>query len=153
MPHLTATVAADTYAPFRPLRTRQVAYPVGIAWMLLMAGLAFFLPVPMGAPDRVGFLFLGAAALWFLHRQASVIAVPSERGLVVRNLFLTRELEWAEILAVRFGGGDPWVTLDLSDGDTLAVMAVQRADGKRAVAESRRLATLVARHTVTPRDD
>lgn len=141
------------YAPFRPLRTRQVAYPIGIAWMLLMAGLAFFLPAAMGPADRVGFLLLGVGALWFLHRQASVAAVPSERGLLVRNLFLSRDLEWAEIVAVRFGGGDPWVTLDLADGDTLAVMAVQRADGERAVAESRRLATLVARHTETPRDD
>ena len=146
-------MATSPYAAFRPLRTRQVAYPVGIAWLLLMAVLAFFLPVPMGPADRVGFLLLGVGAVWFLHRQASVAAVPSERGLVVRNLFLTRDLEWAEIIAVRFGGGDPWVTLDLSDGDTLAVMAVQRADGERAVAESRRLATLVARHTATPRDD
>ena len=146
-------MASSPYATFRPLRTRQVAYPVGIAWLLLMAVLAFFLPVSMGPADRVGFLLLGLGAVWFLHRQASVAAVPSERGLVVRNLFLTRDLEWAEIIAVRFGGGDPWVTLDLSDGDTLAVMAVQRADGERAVGESRRLATLVAGHTATPRDD
>jgi hypothetical protein len=146
-------VTTGPYASFRPLRTRQVAYPVGIAWMLLMAGLAFFLPVSMGPADRAGFLLLGVGAVWFLHRQASVVAVPSEGGLFVRNLFLSRDLEWAEIVAVRFGGGDPWVTLDLSDGDTLAVMAVQRADGERAVAESRRLATLVARHTATPGDD
>lgn len=146
-------MATDPYAPFRPLRTRQVAYPIGIAWLLLMIGLAVFLPIDLGVPDRVGFLLLGVAGLWFLHRHASVLAVPSERGLLVRNLFLSRELDWAEILSVRFGGGDPWVTLDLSDGDTLAVMAVQRADGERGVAEARRLATLVARNSQTPRDD
>jgi hypothetical protein len=38
---------------------------------------------------------------------------------------------------------DPWVVLDLSDGGTLAVMAVQRADGERGMAEARRLQALV----------
>ena len=33
------------------------------------------------------------------------------------------------------------------DGDTLAVMGVQRADGKRGLAEADRLATLVALHS------
>jgi len=45
------------------------------------------------------------------------------------------------------------VMLDLSDGDVLAVMAIQRADGAYAQAEARRLATLVAAGTGTPRDD
>ena len=58
-----------------------------------------------------------------------------------------RELAWAQVVAVRFGGGDPWVTLDLDDGEVLAVMAIQRADGARGEAEARRLATLVAAHT------
>ena len=54
---------------------------------------------------------------------------------------------------MRLGDGDPWVMLDLSDGDVLAVMAIQRADGAYAVAEARRLATLVAAGSRTPRDD
>jgi hypothetical protein len=57
------------------------------------------------------------------------------------------------VVAVRFGDGDPWVMLDLRDGDVLAVMAIQRADGAYAQAEARRLATLVAAGTGTPRDD
>ena len=150
MPHLMAT---DTYRPFHPRRARTVAYTFGVAWLLLMVGLALFLPVPMGWGDRAGFLALGLGTLWFMHRQASVAAVPSGEGLHVRNLFLSRDLEWAEIVSVRFGGGSPWVVLDLADGDTLSVMAVQRADGERGVAESRRLATLVAQHSRTERDD
>lgn len=146
-------MVADLYAAFRPHRARRVAYAVGVVWLLLMLGLAFFLPVPMSVLDRAGFILLGVAVLWFMHRQASVVAVPSATGLRVRNLFLGRELEWPEIVAVRFGGGDPWAVLDLADGETLAVMAVQRADGVRAVAESLRLATLVARHSSTERND
>jgi hypothetical protein len=45
------------------------------------------------------------------------------------------------------------VQLDLADGDTLAVMGIQRADGAFAESEARRLATLVALHTTTQRDD
>jgi hypothetical protein len=141
------------HQPFRPRRARRVAYPIAAVWMLVMAALAFLLPVRLTVWDRAGFLLVGVLVAWFMHRQASVVAVPSEGGLHVQNLFLSRDLEWAEILAVRFGGGQPWVALDLSDGDTLAVMAIQRADGARGVAESRRLATLVDAHTRTERDD
>jgi hypothetical protein len=45
------------------------------------------------------------------------------------------------------------VQLDLDDGDTLAVMGVQRSDGERARQEARRLATLVAARQRTARDD
>ncbi|MFZ5871885.1 MAG: PH domain-containing protein [Actinomycetota bacterium] len=146
-------MADDAYRAFRPRRARPLAYAVGAAWLLMMLALAFLLPVDMGAFDRAGFVVLGLLVLWFMHRQASVVAVPSERGLHVRNLFLSRNLEWAQIVGVRFGGGAPWVTLDLADGDSLSVMAVQRADGEYGVAESRRLATLVQRHSGTERND
>jgi Bacterial PH domain len=97
--------------------------------------------------DRVGFLVVAALIGWFLSRLATVSATPSEEGLVVRNLLITRRLEWAQVVGIRFGGGDPWVILDVSDGDTLAVMAIQRADGAYGRAEGRRLATLLAVHT------
>jgi hypothetical protein len=96
---------------------------------------------------------VGLLLVWFCWRQASVAAIPSQDGLVVRNLMVTTRLEWAQIVSVRFGGGRPWVQLDLDDGDTLAVMGIQRADGERAIAEARRLATLVAEHTATAQDD
>lgn len=143
----------ELHRPFRPRRARRVAYPVAAGVLLLMVVLAVATPVPMGGLDRVGFVVVGLLVAWFLHRQASVTALPSATGLHVRNLLLSRELEWAEIVAVRFGGGRAWAELDLDDGDTLAVMAVQRADGPRAEAEARRLATLVALHSRTERDD
>ncbi len=76
-------------------------------------------------------------------------ADPSPNGLVVRNVVRREELSWAQIVAVRFGDAEPWVTLDLSDGDTVAVMAIQRADGARAMAEARRLAGLVEQNSRT----
>ncbi|HEY0186251.1 MAG TPA: PH domain-containing protein [Cellulomonas sp.] len=106
-----------------------------------------------GAADRVGLLLVAGAIVWFCWRQATVRAEPLAEGLRVRNLMTTRTVGWAQIVSVRFGEGRPWVQLDLADGDTLAVMGVQRADGPRAVAEARRLATLVAARTRTPQDD
>jgi hypothetical protein len=64
-----------------------------------------------------------------------------------------RDLSWAQIVSVRFGGGNPWALLDLDDGETMPVMGIQRSDGARAVAESRRLATLVEFHSRTDRND
>jgi Bacterial PH domain len=102
--------------------------------------------VVFGPADQAGTAVLALGICWFLYRQGSVAAVPGERGLKVRNIIHSRDLEWAEILSVNFGDGAPWVQLDLSDGGTIAVMAIQRADGEHGRAEARRLATLVALH-------
>ncbi|NCD16951.1 MAG: PH domain-containing protein [Actinobacteria bacterium] len=99
-----------------------------------------------GWMDRVlTVLFAGAGSV-IIHRQATVAAFPGPTGLRIRNLFVTTDLEWAQIVRVNFMAGHPWVTLDLSDGDTVAVMAIQAADGERGLAEARRLAALVAAH-------
>ncbi len=72
--------------------------------------------------------------------------MPDAEGLTVRNLVVTRRVPWGEVADVRFDDGAPWVTIDLTDDDELAVMAIQRADGETARAEARRLGSLVARH-------
>jgi hypothetical protein len=145
---------AALHAPFRARRGRVIGWlaAIGQAAVLLVAAaiLPWSGPNTVGWYDRLGFIVVAGAIGWGLHRLASVSAVPSEAGLVVRNVLLTRRLEWAEVLGIRFGSGDPWVLLDLSDGDTLAVMGIQRADGTRSAAEARRLATLIALHTQTP---
>ena len=134
------------YAPFAPRRTRRVAFAFIGAVVVSAAAIAVLAPPRFHLGDRVGFVVVCALIVWFLLRQAGVRAVPSPEGLDVRNLLLGRRLEWAQIVYVRFGDR-PWVQLDLDDGDTLAVMAIQRSDGERAVAESRRLATLVERYS------
>jgi hypothetical protein len=143
---------ADLHAPFRSRRGRVVGWTsacgVFAAMLFTAVVLPWHGPSAVGWYDRAGFVVLGALLFWGLTRFALVSADPSEDGLLVRNLLLSRRLEWAEVLGIRFGGGDSWVILDLSDGDTLAVMAIQRADGERAGAEARRLATLVALHSL-----
>ncbi|GAA4425266.1 PH domain-containing protein [Georgenia halophila] len=147
---MASSTDGDLHASFRPRSARAVALALGA--LTVAGGLALVIGLPrtansgFGVGDQVATLTLAAGICWFLYRQGAVAAHPHHRGLVVRNLISTREVEWAQIVAVNFGSGDPWVHLDLSDGDTLAVMAVQRADGERGQHEARRLATLVALH-------
>ena len=142
----------ELYSPFRPRLARVVTLAVAGVVVLLTVVLLLALP-KLPALDKSGFAGLAVLRVWFCWRQATVAAVPNAQGLTVRNLVLERRLSWADIVSVRFGQGRPWVQLDLADGDTLAVMGIQRADGRFASQEARRLATLVAHHTATGRDD
>ncbi len=139
--------ARGPYAPFTARRGPVVAVVLAAAVAAMSVGLALFVTGTVRWWDRAGFLVVGAAVVWFLYRQATVRAVPTPSGLTVRNLVHTRTVAWEDVVDVRFGGGRPWVQLELTDGDVLAVMGVQRADGPSADAEAARLATLVAAGT------
>jgi PH (Pleckstrin Homology) domain-containing protein len=131
--------------PFRPRRARVVAIWTGVVGLVLFGGLAVLLP-QAGAADRAGIVLFGLVIAGFMWRYASLSATPTSAGLTVRNLLTTRRLEWAEVVDVHLVVGAPWVTLDLSDGDSLAVMAIQKADGEYGRGEASRLAGLVAAH-------
>jgi hypothetical protein len=115
-----------------------------VAWLSLVVFgvIAVVMPTQVdgrwGLGDRLMFFGLGVALALIAWRYASIVAVPSRAGIVVRNLVLTRTLTWPEVVGIQFGGGEPWVTLDLEDGDSLAVMAIQKA-GR----EASRLAALI----------
>lgn len=99
--------------------------------------------------NLLGILFSAA-----LLRVADIQACPDRTGLTVRNIVRTRHLAWGEILGVTFSaaGDDPWPVLDLADGSTCAVMAIQHADGPRAHAEVARLRMLVSTWTTFQED-
>ena len=144
---------ARLYAPFRPRWARVVSLALAVAVAVGTAALLISLRDLFSVLDTIGVGLFGAAIVWFCWREASVRADVDARGITVRNLMLTRRLDWAQIVSVRFGSGRPWVQLDLADGDVLAVMGVQQSDGARAQAEAGRMAELVAIHTRTARDD
>lgn len=133
-------------APFRPRRGRVVPQVVATVFVLVCAAVA----VGMGllgswaAFDQAALVAFGLLVGGFIWRYSAIRAVPGLDGLTVRNLVLTRTVAWDEIEHVRFPDGDPWVTLGLTDGDDLAVMAVQRVDGDAGRAEAERLTRLVA---------
>lgn len=142
-----SAAGADAWAPFRPRRGRSVALGVVWASLLVFGVIAVVMPTQVdgrwGLGDRLMFFGLGVAVALIAWRYASIVAVPSRAGLVVRNLVLTRTLAWPEIVGIQFGGGEPWVTLDLEDGDSVAVMAIQKADGAVSGREASRLAALI----------
>lgn len=95
-------------------------------------------------------VFVAGILLGILWRQSTVSATPSPEGLAVRNLMGTTRLEWAQIVSVRFSPDRAWAQLDLADGDQLAVMAIQSADGERARHSAQRLASLVTYYGTAP---
>ncbi len=150
-------VRSSLHARFLPRRARAVAVVLGLLVVITMVVLAVILPntgaVAFHAYDRALTVGTGLLIGFVLWRYSRISAVPDEQGLVVRNLIYTTRLSWPQIVSVQFGGGAPWARLDLADGESLPVMAVQRADGPRAEQEARRLATLVALHSPTSRND
>ena len=136
------------YRTFRPLWGQVAVWVVGVVAVggSLLVGLSAQGPIGSQPASRVSFVAFAVFVTVLLWRLGGVHASPSESGLKVRNVVYTRRLMWPEVVDVRFSVNDPWVRLDLADGDTLAVMGIQRADGERAMAEARRLQTLVRRH-------
>lgn len=141
------------YSPFTPRRTRIVLLTFAVLVMVAFTALAvvfFFSGLESYTGwDAAMLIVLGALITTFLLMFGLVKAVPGEHGLFVRNILSRHRLEWAQIIAVRLveQSGDPWVTLDLSDGTTIAVMAIQRSDGKHGSTEAVRLALLVDKHS------
>ena len=85
----------------------------------------------------------GLAALGLLYALGRSRVVAQTDGLTVVNGYRRRDFEWAEVIAVRLPPGAPWVTLDLADGSTCAVMGIQGSDGHRARTAVRELRALV----------
>jgi hypothetical protein len=141
---------------YRPRWGRIVPYSLAVAVLAVCTVLALILPGGSHGFrlfDRLGVIGVGMLASAFLCVLARprVVALPG--GLRVVNLFRARTLEWAEVIEVNLRSGDPWVLLDLSDGDTLAAMGIQANDGLRAQRAAHELRRLVTAHSVTERDD
>lgn len=140
----------DPYADFTPRFVRYVGWSA--VTVVVLGGLLVLWLAPgtegrgYGTGNVSGILLVLAAGCALLWRQATVRARVDEHGITVRNLLKVRTVDWAQVLSVQFGSGDPWVLLELSDGTTWPVMAIQRADGSYAARQAERLATLVVRH-------
>ena len=91
--------------------------------------------------------FFLAAALAALFGIARTRVSTDDDGIHVLNGYRRHDLSWAEAVQVSLGRGAPWAVLDTSDGTTVQLMAIQRADGERAVDAVRALRTQLARHT------
>ncbi|KGN39787.1 hypothetical protein N801_09035 [Knoellia aerolata DSM 18566] len=142
---MTQPVSAE---PFRSRRGRLMAIVMAVVSLVLFVVLALLVAgVAEGGwvvADRVMMVVIGVVLAGALWQWASISAVPDESGITVRNLVGRRHVAWDEIRDVTFDEGDPWATLHLRDTETVAVMAIQRADGESSRGEAQRLAELIA---------
>ncbi|MCM3659875.1 PH domain-containing protein [Georgenia satyanarayanai] len=142
-------LSAELLRPFRPRAARWVASVLLVLTVLGPPVLFMVMAandLDMSGADVIGMLATAVVLAWLCFRQAAVRAVPDDDGLTVRNFIKVRRLEWEQVVEVRFGANSAWAQLDLSDGTTLPVMAIQSADGGYARREVGRLAALVQLH-------
>lgn len=133
-----------TWRPFG-VRMAGIVFGAGLAIVLAGAWISF--------PERVkdefnlwqrlttlALLGLFAAAEYGLMRCR---AVATDEGLTVVNGYTRHDLAWAQVVAVHMPPGAPWAVLDLDDGTTCSVMAIQGSDGARARHAVRQLRALL----------
>lgn len=133
---------------WRPLGPRVV----GITITVLLAVICVVTWVGFDDETRARFSFFQRATLIFfgllfcvlMHALIRSRAVALPDRLVVVNGYRRHEYQWPQIVAARLPPGAPWVTLDLADGETSAVLGIQASDGARARAALRELRALVA---------
>lgn len=127
---------------FRPCAVRWAAYITAVIVMAGMVGGSVMI-TSFQLGGRLGLLVIGLLIALFCHLEASVRVVARPHVLEVRNLMRTRTFEWPEVLGISFPMGDPWAHLDLADGRTHPLHAIQRYDGERAISAAHRLLHLV----------
>ncbi|MUL40869.1 PH domain-containing protein [Streptomonospora sp. PA3] len=121
---------------------RIVGYGLAALIVATMVVLAVVLPPDWRLSDRLGLVGLGAVGAGVLHLLARPRLVAAEDRVTVVNCIRTHVLEWPEIIDARMPVGEPWPTIDLADGSTLAVLGIQSNDGdhaRTALADFRRL--------------
>jgi hypothetical protein len=117
---------------WRPRAVRLVAYGLGLLILLTMVLLAVMLPADWRVQDRVLVVMLGLVVAAGLHLLARPRLIAMEDRVVVINGIRTHHLAWPEVLDIRMPVGEPWPSLDLSDGTSLPVMGIQSTDGDLA---------------------
>jgi hypothetical protein len=110
------------------VRGRRAALAAALVVFLGAIALGAALPEPFKTGDKIGVACVGVPVALVLLLLARPSVTASADGLVVRNLVGTRRLSWAEVVSVRLGPDDSWASLDVADGTSLAVMALQTMD-------------------------
>ena len=122
---------------------------VVVVWVAFTADQrARFSPLQRGSLLGIGVI---GFAVWYALMRSRVTA--DERGVTVVNGYHRQVFEWSQVVAVNLRRGAPWAGMDLSDGTSISMVAIQGSDGARAVSAVRELRRLVAEHTRTERDD
>ncbi|NUU26173.1 MAG: PH domain-containing protein [Streptomycetaceae bacterium] len=121
-----------------PKRSRLITRVVGLVILAGLVVLALALPEDggWGVGSRAGIVATGVFGLCFMLMLGRPKVIATRDGVRVVNLIRVHELEWAQIIRVQLRQGDPWVFLDLSDGETLAAMGIQTSNGREAAIQA-----------------
>jgi Bacterial PH domain len=142
---------------FRPTKTRAVVLVVSVLLIASLSVVAVLLPSTGASPwplaDRIAFAMIGPLISGALYLLARPRIIADEEGVTVVNTLKSQRLEWAEIVRVNLRPGDPWVLLDLDNGEVLPAMGIQASGGKSARRAAGELRALVDDRTRTERDD
>jgi Bacterial PH domain len=137
----------DDLVTFRPRKVRAVAIPLAVVLVALFVVIAVLLRnTPTGAyfqlSDQIAMAFVGvllACAVLLLTRPR---VRADAGGIEVRNILGATWYPWTVVRSVSFPDGSAWARLELPSDEYVSVMAVQAADGDRAVAAVRALRAL-----------
>lgn len=135
---------------YRPLAARVVAAASAGSLLAVLAVITVALPADVRAgfslAQSVTLVLVLAAALAVLHGIGRTRVRTDEAGIHVLNGYRRHDLSWPEAVQVSLGRGAPWAVLDTSAGEAVQLMAIQRADGDRAVRAVRRLRAELREH-------
>jgi hypothetical protein len=121
---------------WRPLGAR-IAAPIFAAILIGAFGFLWFgfdpdVRAEVNWFQRGTVVFMVGTGVFLLYMLARSRVVATDDGLTLVNGFRRRDLEWAEVIAIRLPPGAPWPILDLSDGTTACAMGFHCSDGARA---------------------
>ena len=134
---------------WRPLGVRVAVIVLG-AMLVLICAFAWF---GFDPEIRAKFTFFQRSTIVFIgllyavagYALARSRVVASESGLLVVNGYKRHDYEWAEVISIHLPPGAPWATIDLADGNTASMLAIQSSDGGRASDAVRTLRSLIDR--------
>jgi hypothetical protein len=133
---------------YRPFGARIAA---AVAATVLVAAAAFiWLALPhtvratFGVAERATLVAIFAAVVVALNAMFRTSAHADEGGLTVTNGYVKRRFGWPEVIRISLSASRPWALIDLADGSTCSVMAIQGSDGARADRATRELARVIA---------
>ena len=142
---------------WRPYGARIAASVLGGLLLALVIGIW----IALGAEERARFtlfqrttlVLIGLCGFVALHAIARSRVTADALGVTVVNGYRRRAYEWSQVGAVNLRRGAPWAGMDLSDGTSIPVMAIQGSDGRRAIRAVQELRGVVTEHTRIDRDD
>lgn len=140
--------AEEQLRVFRPFGARIVSATCGCVLILLVGFLWLTLPprvrAEFGTFQRLTLLAFFCAVIVLLYGIFRTKVTTSEQGISVINGYRRHELDWAQTVAISLNHDRPWALADLTDGSTVALMALQTADGARATRSARELSRTIA---------